>query len=276
MIDNNKLRVIAGVEKIRFRLDNNDEFPEIREFLDRLCLSGELKNMSPFLIAGKVADLDMPKIFPDFLISFIEQMYEIEIEEGNADAMNDLGSLYYGGDRGFPQDFDKAVRYYTMAAEHGCRVSQENLGYCYYYGRNGEPDYEKAFHCFALGAFDGHLISLYKIGDMYLNGYYVQKNEKEAFYIYMRCLDTMTEEAEKYAAGPVYLRLGKMFLNGIGTEENLKNALICFQKAEAFLYDMVLDGDIKYKKSLEAAIRGHAETGKKLSEKLPEGEWIDE
>ena len=111
---------------------------------------------------------------------------------------------------------------------------------------------------------------------MYLNGYYVQKNEKEAFYIYMRCLDTMTEEAEKYAAGPVYLRLGKMFLNGTGTEENLKNALICFQKAEAFLYDMVLDGDIKYKKSLEAAIRGHAETGKKLSEKLPEGEWIDE
>ena len=85
------------------------------------------------------------------------------------------------------------------------------------------PDYEKAFHCFALGAFDGHLISLYKIGDMYFSGLYVEKNEKEAFYIYMRCLETMTEEAANRVAGPVYLRLGKMFLNGMGIEKDLKS-----------------------------------------------------
>ena len=42
------------------------------------------------------------------------------------------------------------------------------------------PDYQKAFHYFLLGALDGHLISLYKIGDMYLNGYHVEKNEKRA------------------------------------------------------------------------------------------------
>ena len=43
-----------------------------------------------------------------------------------------------------------------------------------------EKDYKKAFHYFAKGAFDGHLVSLYKIGDMYKNGYYVEKDEKEA------------------------------------------------------------------------------------------------
>ena len=57
-------------------------------------------------------------------------------------------------------------------------------------------DYEKAFHYFALGAFDGHLVSLYKIGDMYRNGYYVKKNEIEAFNIYMHCVDTMTQEED--------------------------------------------------------------------------------
>ena len=59
-----------------------------------------------------------------------------------------------------------------------------------------EKDHEKAFHYFALGAFDGRPVSLYKIGDMYLNGYYVRKNEAEAFAIFMRCLQDMMEETE--------------------------------------------------------------------------------
>lgn len=129
-------------------------------------------------------------------------------------------------------------------------------------------DYEKAFHCFALGAFDGHLISLYKIGDMYANGYYVEKNEREAFVIYMRCLDTMTDEAAKVAAGPVYLRLGKAFLYGKGTEANAETALICYQKAELFLYDMVKSGDAMYKKSLNAAVDGQARAREKLASAL--------
>ena len=145
--------------------------------------------------------------------------------------------------------------------------------YCYYYGRDGEPDYEKAFHYYALGAFDGHLISLYKIGDMYLHGLYVPKNEREAFFIFMCCLETMTEEAEGRVAGPVYLRLGRMFLDGTGAEKNYKNALICFQKAESFLYDMVMNGNVMYRRSLIAAIKGQEEARKKLSKALPEDTW---
>ena len=134
-------------------------------------------------------------------------------------------------------------------------------------------DYEKAFHYFALGAFDGQLISLYKIGDMYRNGYYVEKNEVEAFHIYSRCLDTMTDEAAQIVAGPVLLRVGSAFLNGIGTEVDLKKALICFQQAEAYLYDMVAGGNVMYKKSLQAAIYGQTEARAKLAEALPDKEW---
>lgn len=57
--------------------------------------------------------------------------------------MNDLGTRYYCGDRGFEQDFGKTVRYYDMAAECGNRQAQENLGYRYYYGRSVERDYKK-------------------------------------------------------------------------------------------------------------------------------------
>ena len=165
------------------------------------------------------------------------------------------------------------MHYYHLAAEHGSRQAQENLGYCYYYGRNMPVDYEKAFHYFALGAFDGHLISLYKIGDMYANGYYVPKNEVEAFHIYERCMETMTEEAAKVVAGPVFLRLGGAFLYGKGTRADAKSALVCYQKAEAFLYDMVRNGDVMYKKSLLSAIEGQKKAREALERDLPQEEW---
>ncbi|MBP0985422.1 MAG: sel1 repeat family protein [Oscillospiraceae bacterium] len=212
-------------------------------------------------------------VFPECLIGFIEEMFQLEIAEGNNNAMNDLGAQYYGGNRGFEQSFDEAVTYYKMAAAKGNRPAQENLGYCYYYGRDGKPDYEKAFHYFALGAFDGHLVSLYNIGDMYLNGLYVPKNEKEAFYIYVHCMDTMTQQAEGRVACPVLLRLGGMFLDGIGTEEDAKSALVCFQKAESYLYDMVIGGDDMYRRSLAEAIDGQARARQKLTGLLPESSW---
>lgn len=198
-------------------------------------------------------DLDVLKPFPQEVWDFVIELLEIEISDGNADAMNDLGAMYYDG-TGCAQSFEKAVYYYHMAAENGSRQAQENLGYCYYYGRNVPVDYKKAFHYFALGAFDGHLISLYKIGDMYANGYYVEKNEKEAFLIYMRCAETMTQEAAGDAAGPVYLRLGTAFLNGTGTKKDAQRALFFLQKAELYLYEMVRRGDVMYRNSLQTAI----------------------
>jgi Sel1 repeat. len=69
---------------------------------------------------------------------------------------------------------------------------------------------------------------------MYLNGYYVDKNETEAFRIFVRCLQTMTEEAEGRVAGPLFLRLGKMHLEGLGTEKDLKAALALLSESGVF------------------------------------------
>jgi len=219
---------------------------------------------------------DRPDDFPLEVLETIESLFKAAFAAGNADAMNDLGAQYYDGSRGFDQDFTEAVACYRLAAQKGSRQAQENLGYCYYYGRNMPVDYEKAFHYFALGAFDGHLISLYKIGDMYANGYYVEKNEREAFLIYERCMDTMTEEAAKSVAGPVFLRLGKCFLEGVGVERDPESALVCYQKAEVFLFNMVRNGDYMYKKSLRAAIEGQAKAREALSGDVPKREWFYE
>ena len=269
MIDMNYVATETG--QILSMLDS-DEFPESYNYLASLLEDDEI-SASPFEIAGTLIHLDAPDNLPDCLIDFVTELYEMEISEGNAESMNDLGAQYYDGHRGFEQNFQLAMKYYHMAALNGSRQAQENLGYCYYYGRDGHRDYEKAFHYFALGAFDGHLISLYKIGDMYLNGLYVEKNEREAFHIFMRCAQTMTEEAEARVAGPIHLRLGNMFLDGIGTEKDLKSALFCFQKAEFFLFDMVMNGDSMYRKSLKAAQNGLERARAALTEALPDDAW---
>lgn len=267
MIDKTK---IANTIQDTMTLMDAGANPKLYGFLASLVSEDDTIIDSPM---GLIYDLQTDYLpLPQEGWNLIVELLELEIEDGNADAMNDLGSMYYDG-TGVEQSFAKAVYYYHMAAENGNRQAQENLGYCYYYGRNMPVDYEKAFHYFALGAFDGHLISLYKIGDMYANGYYVPKNEKEAFHIYERCMEMMTDEAAKVVAGPVYLRLGNAFLYGKGTEENAETALICYQKAELFLYDMVKGGNVMYKKSLTAAIDGQTKARKILHNNLPANQW---
>ena len=250
-----------------------EECPEAYAYLSGLADDESTTNEDPYDIANMLLDCDGKGPLPTVLRVLTVTLLQAAFEGGNADAMNDLGAQYYTGSRGFEQDFGKAVEYYLLAAESGSRQAQENLGYCYYYGRNVPVDYEKAFHYFALGAFDGHLISLYKIGDMYANGYYVAQNEKEAFCIYEHCLNTMTDADAAQIAGPLYLRLGKAFLYGKGTKPDAKCALICYQKAQLFLMDMVANGNEMYRKSLDAAIDGEAKAREQLMAALPQTEW---
>ena len=257
------------LDKVLLELDPS-KLPETIEYLK----AQKDEDLSAYELATGLVNCDTRNNMPKVLFDLIVKLYLEACDEGNNAAMNDLGALYYDG-RGCCQDFSKAVYYYNMAAESGNKVAQENLGYCYLYGRDVEIDYEKAFHYFALGAFEGYIVSLYKIGDMYQNGYYVKKNEAEAFRIYNRCLETMTDEAAPITAGPVYLRLGNAFLYGKGTEPDAKTALICYQNAERFLFDMVNRGEVMYKKSLQAAIDGQTKARAMLTENLPEKLWPD-
>ena len=258
----------AETKKVMLMLDGA-RFPEAFAALSDVFMH----SATPYQIASRLMSCDRPGPLPPFLVEYITSLYELEIAAGNPQAMNDLGAHYYGGDRGFAQDFTKAVALYRLAAENGNLQAQENLGYCYYYGRDMDVDYEKAFHCFALGAFAGRLVSLYKIGDMYRHGHYVKKNAGEAFRIYTRCLALMTEEDQALIAGPVRLRLGDMLLNGIGTEPNAEAALLNYSVAEIALLKMVRQGDAMYKKSLQAAIQGQEKARALLAAALPEQEW---
>lgn len=246
------------------------EYPETYNCLSDAAERIEDDEFDAYGTAEDLLQCDRPGDLPEYVIDLVTGLLQECIDDGDEEAMNCLGAQYYDGFRGFEQSYEKAFRYYTMAAEHGSRIAQENLGYCWYYGRTGTVDYEKAFHYFALGAFDGHIVSLYKIGDMYAAGRYVERNDREAFSIYSRCLETMTDEAAPRCAGPVFLRVAGMLLDGRGVEADAKAALVCFQKAETFLYDMVRNGDSMYAESLQAAVDGQTKARERLRAELEE------
>ncbi len=253
-------------------IDEN-EYPEICStiFANIDELSKEVY-LDAYFIAQELFDADATKQFPKCVSDFLLKVYEEEIEMGNADAACNLGALYYSGRIG-EQSYSKAIEYYTIAANGGCRQAQENLGYCYYYGRDTKIDYEKAFHYFALGAFDGQICSLYKIGDMYRNGYYVKKNELEAFRIYNRCLELMPDEAVAFVGADVMMRIADCHFEGIGTEVDYEAALEHYQKAEQLFYSRLQNGDFLIRGCYEKVIARQDEARKKMKEALPSYEW---
>lgn len=260
--------------KIKNLLENLDEnkYPQLAETLKYYA---DIDDVDEWIyeITQDIFNADQTNVLPENVSEFMISLYTEMINDGFADAACDLGSLYYKGRFG-KVDFKKAVHYYTLAADGGCRQAQENLGYCYYYGRDVEIDYKKAFNYFALGAFDGHLNSLYKVGDMYRNGYYVDKSPVEAYRIYKRCLETLTEEALPLVGADIMLRMGDCYYEGIGIEPDWNEAYNFYFRAETLYYDRLKDGDYLIKGCYKKAIERQAQIRNKRNIELPDFNWV--
>lgn len=107
------------------------------------------------------------------------------------------GYACYGGSRLYPCDWKMARQIFEKLVTISDDPYYANtLGYIYYYGRTtkGVPDYEKALRCFYFGALQGHPESIYKLGDMYFNGYGVQKRPELARTLYGRIYEEMKDK----------------------------------------------------------------------------------
>ena len=105
-------------------------------------------------------------------------------ELGNFNAMRIKAYACYGGNSVYECDWKESARLLEFLwKKHSFGQAANTLGYIYYYGRldpDGKPDYEKAFFYFAIGSTYGIIESKYKLADMFVNGYYVARNEKLA------------------------------------------------------------------------------------------------
>ncbi len=152
------------------------------------------------MIRERFADEDNPSEEDFFLYS--EAMAFLIEETKDSDYMLELGGWYYER-----KDFDLALKYYEKASSFGNEDANVCLGYIWYYGRTGTVDYKKAFEYYS--AAPGHINALYKVADMYRNGYYVEKNYEK----YKEIIEDIYANHLKFAPHyipEIYVRLAKI------------------------------------------------------------------
>lgn len=153
------------------------------------------------------------------------ECYVLCLEHDMPEAALDLGELYYTG-KVVEKNYQKAYEFYQIAADAGLVSAIRNCGYGFYYGRHQNIDYAKAYEYFSLGALlHDDANCLYKLGDMYLNGYGVNKNEDYAFILYQRALSCCQENSrDAVCIADAQFRVGRCYLDGIGTYKNTEKA----------------------------------------------------
>ncbi len=86
--------------------------------------------------------------------------------QGDADAQNNLGALYYHG-KGVPEDDAEAVKWYRKAAAQGNAGAQYNLGVMYDKGLGVPQDHAEAVKWFRKAAEQGDADAQNNLGVMY-------------------------------------------------------------------------------------------------------------
>jgi TPR repeat protein len=107
--------------ELMYRLAENGDRDAMRDLLECVCDA-----------IGEMLPIDRLEKVQDWLTMLAE--------EGDEWAELMLGTRYYSGKLGFPQDFTLAREWYEKAAAKGNSWALCNLGYVYAYGRGVEID----------------------------------------------------------------------------------------------------------------------------------------
>ena len=112
------------------------------------------------------------------------EFYTLAANQGHQDAQFELARCYENGS-GVVKNLEKAVEFYTLAANQGYRCAQYNLAQCYINGKGVAKNEAKAAELFTLAANQEHRNAQYEVAQCYENGRGVAKNEEKAaeFYI---------------------------------------------------------------------------------------------
>ncbi|MDE7347337.1 MAG: SEL1-like repeat protein [Muribaculaceae bacterium] len=168
------------------------DFEKAKEWYEKGIAKGDIGSMSGlaymYLSDFKGFENDNEKAF-----ELYNKAYETAEKAGDmeqcANRAVSIGYCYNLG-YGVPKNMDKAMEWYTKAAEAGDEVAMDNLGIIYYYGNDGvQKNYDKAFYWFSKAAKTGLLRAKYKVGECYEYGRGVEKNKAKAREIYRELWD---------------------------------------------------------------------------------------
>lgn len=141
--------------------------------------------------------------------------YEMAANQGDATALNNLGSLYFNG-IGVSVNYHRAIELFEKAAQAGSSEAALNLGFIYLSGRNAANNAVHSVELFKIAAEKNSIIAKFMLGYAYYNGFGVAQNLNKGAALIKEAADADFDEAQ-------YV-LGHMYLNGFGIVKNYANA----------------------------------------------------
>lgn len=186
----------------------------------------------------------------------------------DAEIWRDLGRMYF--DRWFKlypdkvdeENLEQAIFWYTKAAENGDAEAQNHLGFMYenfgdmyQFELMGEEGFEQAAYWYRKAAEQGHRDAQYNLSDMYESGKGVEQDDEPAICWLIKAANqghafaqfhfgSKQEDYQKYKQAFVSYRkaaeqgltiaqykLGTMYENGLGVEQELEQAVFWYRKA---------------------------------------------
>lgn len=171
---------------------------------------------------GAQTDLGAKYILADGVERDFDKGYELISDaayKGYDNAMNWMGVLVNANE---PHNVDKAIEWYTKAAELGHHGAQSNLAGVYLNQNTLEGDME-AFKWYSKAAEGGDERAQNKLGAMYLEGRGVAMNRAKG-------VEWITKSAEQ-GYDEAQWNLGIIYKQGIGVDVNMTKALEWYVKA---------------------------------------------
>lgn len=177
-----------------------------------------------------------------------------------------IGRMYMNG-QGIEQDYDKAYYSFKLSAINGYSHANYYIGNIYYYGLGFEQSFEKAAEYYYRAHNSNDMYATYRLAKMHLNGEGVSVDLEKAEELLLKCsdkvalanydlariyeensntfnvsdksiqkyykvaLDGLLEQEQNTHDPFTEMCIGSMYLNGKGTDKDIENAIIWFNKA---------------------------------------------
>ena len=142
-------------------------------------------------------------------------------KQHDAHAINELADIYFYG-KEVEQDFHKAFDYYFRAAELGIASAQYHLGLIYAEGKGAQIDGKKSARYYLSAAEQSHPEAQYQLATLFREGKLIKQDLDKSFFWYEKIAND-NHEAQYF--------LGCQYLHGEGTTKDEKKAEELFLKS---------------------------------------------
>lgn len=212
----------------------------LNKFLDN---ENKETTIPPVEVARELMQADIHHLMDDDIFYFIDKaLRDAYYQLQDPMASYELGCLYYY-ERYNHVNYKKAFKYFSKEKHIG--DSNVLVGECYFYGRGVEKSYKDAYFNLVKSALtDDSAHALYLLGDMYLNGYFVEQDIPEAKDLYWHALNVADQlNASSRIKAEIHYRIGMDYYHRPNTIDNLTVALKAFNTTELLLLEVMNEGN---------------------------------